>query len=296
VLFLSGSGGSAEQYGLDLAKFYCTRGADVVAVNYRGFGGSTKDSKTLMGKATTTRIDASDITEDGLYSDAHAIFGWLMGEGVSPDNTIIHGYSLGGPVAAELTAHLAGKGIRVGGLVLESPMDSVREQAKQAAPTRGIGAFMADSGGVILDLRQHLRTLAKIDGFQDLAIHFMGGEGSAGDQLGLDVTKVDQDAAKMGFTNISSTTAKGADHMNSKKHAEVAERGANTYDNPAQSIDRLFKTAVPQVQSDAPSSTPSDPKTEQVVDQMMVVLSEDAQKEVVKTTEGGESESESTGG
>jgi len=282
VLFMSGSGGSAENYGLELAKFYCRRGADFVAVNYRGFGGSTMDTKTLTGKATTKQIDNSDITEDGLYSDAYAIFKWLMGEGVSADKTMIHGYSLGGPVAAQLTARLAEEGVRVGGLILESPMDSVKEQAKQAAPTRGIGSFVANSSGVVMDLRTHLGKLASIDGFKDLAIHFMSGKSANGDQLGLDKTKLDQDTTKMGFTNVAGTQAGGADHEDVKKHAEIAEKGANTYDNPATSLDRLFKTAEPLVVSDDVKPEVSEPKDEIVVDLMMNILSEETQQEVVK--------------
>ena len=58
VLFLSGSGGSAETYGLQIARYYCVRGADVVAVNYRGFGGSTVDVKGKQKLMDTAgRID-----------------------------------------------------------------------------------------------------------------------------------------------------------------------------------------------------------------------------------------------
>jgi pimeloyl-ACP methyl ester carboxylesterase len=287
VLFLSGSGGSAEDYGLDLAKFYCARGADFVAVNYRGFGGSTKDTKNIFGQDKQTQIDNSEITEQGVYSDAHAIFAWLMGEGVSPDSTFIHGFSLGGPVAAELTASLAARGYRVAGLILESPMDSVREQAKQAAPTRGIGAFMANAGGVVMDLRTHLQTLAGIEGFRNLAIHFMSGTDQSGDQLGLDVTGVDKDAAKMGFTNVRATIAQGADHEDVKSHIEVAERGSNRLaGDPTQSLDRLFETAAAKIESDAKPPVPSsDPKVDVLVDSMMQVLGEDLQQELAKEAE-----------
>ncbi|MCU0464246.1 MAG: alpha/beta fold hydrolase [Anaerolineae bacterium] len=276
VLFLSGSGGSAETYGLPLAQFYCMRGADFVAVNYRGFGGSTKDTKTITGKATTTQIDNSDITEDGLYSDARAIFQWLTGEGVSPENILIQGFSLGGPVAAELTAYLAGRGIRVGGLVLESPMDSVKEQAKQAAPNRGIGSFIANSGEVVMDLRQHLRTLVGIEGFKDLAIYFMSGQGSAGDQLALSTTNVNTDAEKMGFTNVRSSEARGEDHEAVKAHAKIAEKGANTYDNAANSLDNLFKKAEVQLEVVPEAPKPLDPVAEVVV-QKLEVLVKDAE-------------------
>jgi len=293
VLFMSGSGGSAENYGLELAKFYCRRGADFVAVNYRGFGGSTTDSKTFMGKDTTKKLDAKDITEDGLYSDAHAIFGWLMQQGVAADKTLIHGYSLGGPVAAELTGHLAGKGIKIAGLILESPMDSVKEQAQESAG-KGVGGFAANASGVVMDLRAHLTTLASIDGFKDLAIHFMSGKSANGDQLGLDKTKVDQDAMTMGFTNVSATQAAGADHENVKKHAQIAEKGANTYDNPATSLDRLFQTAKPLVVSDTPTIV-LDKKDDLLVDGMLNILSDEIQVETKEDTEEQDKEKETSG-
>jgi pimeloyl-ACP methyl ester carboxylesterase len=283
VLFLSGSGGSAETYGLELAKFYCRRGADFVAVNYRGFGGSTKDTKNIFGKDTTTKLDAKDITEEGIYSDAHAIFDWLMNEGVSADKTLIHGFSLGGPVAAELTSYLAGKGIKIAGLILESPMDSVKQQAEESAGKK-LGGFAANASGVVMDLRAHLTKLASIDGFKDLAIHFMSGKSANGDQLGLDKTKVDQDAQKMGFTNVTATQAAGADHENVKKHAEIAEKGANTYDNPATSLDRLFQTAKPLITSDT-KPVVTDKKDDVVVDMMMTIMSEEIEEETKKEVE-----------
>lgn len=289
VLFLSGSGGSAETYGLELAKFYCRRGADFVAVNYRGFGGSTKDTKNILGQDTTKKINAKDITEEGIYSDAHAIFAWLMNEGVSPDKTLIHGYSLGGPVAAELTSHLAGKGIKVAGLILESPMDSVKQQAEESAG-KSAGGFAANASGVVMNLRTHLATLAGIDGFKDLAIHFMSGQYKAGDQLGLDHTKVHEDAQNMGFTNVTHTIANNADHEDTAKHIKIAEHGANygadtgKDKNEYRSLDRLFKQAQPLVNSEE-SSKQVEKKDDIVVDLMLNLLSEEIQEETKKEIE-----------
>lgn len=286
VLFLSGSGGSAETYGLQIARFYCVRGADVVAVNYRGFGGSTVDVK---GKQK--QMDNSEITEQGVYDDSQAIFKHMTDSmGIDAGNVIIHGFSLGGPVAAQLVAHLAGLGIRVGGLVLHSPMDSVREQAKQNAPTRGIGAFAANAGGVTMDLHAHLLALSRIDGFKDLAIHFMSGKDAQGDQLDIDKTGVDVGATGLGFTNTSKTVSNKGDHLNVSEHMKTAGKGANTYDNPASSLARLFATPV-DVSSVTPSDTPP-PQMQLVIAELTAVLSEDIQKSETESVEAESTEGE----
>jgi pimeloyl-ACP methyl ester carboxylesterase len=286
VLFLSGSGGSAETYGLQIARYYCVRGADVVAVNYRGFGGSTVDVK---GKQKL--MDNSQITEQGVYDDSQAIFKHMTDSmGIDPGNVIIHGFSLGGPVAAQLVAHLAGLGIRVGGLVLHSPMDSVREQAKQNAPTRGIGAFAANAGGVTMDLRQHLLALSKIDGFKDLAIHFMSGKDAQGDQLDIDKTAVDVGATGLGFTNTSKTVSNKGDHLNVSEHMKTAGKGANTYDNPANSLARLFATPV-DVSQVTPDETPP-LQMQLVINELISVLGEEIQKTELETAETESTEGE----
>jgi pimeloyl-ACP methyl ester carboxylesterase len=286
VLFLSGSGGSAETYGLQVARYYCVRGADVVAVNYRGFGGSTVEVK---GKQKL--MDNSEITEQGVYDDSQAIFNHMTGSmGIDAGNVIIHGFSLGGPVAAQLVAHLAGLGIRVGGLVLHSPMDSVREQAKQNAPTRGIGAFAANAGGVTMDLRSHLLALSKIDGFKDLAIHFMSGKDAKGDQLDIDKTKVDESAIGLGFTNTSKTVSNEGDHLNVSEHMKTAGKGANTYDNPANSLARLFATPV-DVSQVAPDETPP-PQIQLVIGELISVLGQDIQQAELESAETESSEGE----
>lgn len=287
VLFLSGSGGSAENYGLLIARYYCVRGADVVAVNYRGFGAST----VKVGNRQKL-MDNSDITEAGIYDDSQAIFKHMTDSmGIDAGNVIIHGFSLGGPIAAQLVAHLAGLGIRVGGLVLHSPMDSVREQAKQNARTRGIGAFAANAGGVTMDLHAHLLALSKIDGFQDLAIHFMSGKAENGDQLAIDKTGVDSAATGLGFTNTSKTVANEGGHLDVNDHMKVAGRGTNrSQANPENSLARLFATPV-DVSQVAPQDQPP-PQMQLVIGELISVLGQDIQKAELETAEAESSSGE----
>lgn len=282
VLFLSGSGGSAEKYGYELARYYCVRGADFVAVNYRGFGGSTYGPKNKQ-------LDNSAITEQGIYDDAHAIFAHLQGTmGIAPGDIVIHGFSLGGPVAAELVNHLAGQGIRVSGLVLHSPMDSVKAQARNVAGSAG--EFVANASGVVMDLRQHLTALSRQPGFADLAIHFMSGKNANGDQLGFDATNVNTDAVGMGFTNTTTTMSNTGDHENVAAHIRTAGRGANVSDNPQNSLDRLFASPV-DVSSVQPSDQPP-AELAPVIEQLVAVVSDDVRQ---SETEASESESSSKG-
>lgn len=119
ALFLSGSGGSAEDYGTDIAEFYQKSGASVLAANYGGFGGST---------------DASDAqsrpSEQSCYEDAAAMLQHLLDLGYTEDKIIIHGYSLGGAVAGKLEAEFAQQGRKFRGLMLDRPMVSATSGVK----------------------------------------------------------------------------------------------------------------------------------------------------------------------
>lgn len=127
VLILSGSGGSSEEYTRPMAEKYTRMGARVVALNYRGYGQSHKSNKKLSEGGTPT--------EKGLYEDAEAIYDHLIqGEGgltkTAGNEIIVHGYSLGAPIAATLVKRILKKGGSVKGLVLDRAMPSTYEAAK----------------------------------------------------------------------------------------------------------------------------------------------------------------------
>jgi predicted esterase len=54
-------------------------------------------------------------------------------EGIAPADILVHGYSLGGPIAASLVKTRAKKGIQIRGLVLHSAMPSAPEAAADGA-------------------------------------------------------------------------------------------------------------------------------------------------------------------
>ncbi|KGM26673.1 peptidase C80 [Photorhabdus luminescens] len=109
VLFLHGSGLSAEEQAHDIQSHYQNQGIDMLAINMRGYGGS----------------DGSP-GEQGFYQDARTMFRYLVQDrSIKPGNIIIHGYSVGGPVAADLARYAARNNQAVSGLLLDRPISSM---------------------------------------------------------------------------------------------------------------------------------------------------------------------------
>ncbi|KAJ8590214.1 alpha/beta-hydrolase [Rhizopogon salebrosus TDB-379] len=82
--------------------------ANVLAIDYRGFGDSTGTP-----------------TEDGLLTDARAAWDWLIAQGASPQDVLIVGHSLGSAVASGLSGSLSEEGVKFKGTVLMSPFSSL---------------------------------------------------------------------------------------------------------------------------------------------------------------------------
>lgn len=122
VLFLSGSGGSAEKYGTTIAGRYAGQhDCNFVALNYRGYGRSSDKSPS-----------EKSITQDGF-----AMINHLLQQGFQPDQIIIHGYSMGASVASRLQASVESRGYTLGGVVYDRPMSSATGAAKGVAEEEG---------------------------------------------------------------------------------------------------------------------------------------------------------------
>ncbi|MGE5516456.1 MAG: alpha/beta hydrolase [Bacteroidota bacterium] len=81
-------------------------GYGVFLVGYRGYGGNP-------GRPS----------ESGLYADARAVVGWLLGRGASPGRLVLYGESLGTGIATQLASEI--EDLR--GVVLESPFTSMHD-------------------------------------------------------------------------------------------------------------------------------------------------------------------------
>lgn len=233
VLFLSGSGGSAEKYSYDVAKAYCEQGADVLAVNYRGFGQSKQRYKNIFGKRKERNITP---TEQGIFDDAQSMFTWLGQQGVAPADVIIHGYSLGGAVAANLAAHLAEQHIDVAGMVMHSPMPNTEDPAKDASEemlgsisksgARKLGKMIAGWANAPFDTTSMFQRLAAVK--PDFPVFFLSGTYADGDHLGLGYTNIDNTAQVAGLTNTESHEVDG-DHFDTGDHMTNARDELETW-------------------------------------------------------------------
>src|SRR5262249_5521186 len=120
VLFLHGNAGNIS-HRLDKLVVLNDLGADVLLLDYRGYGSSE---------------GVPD--EAGTYRDAEAAYDWLHGRGVSSNRVIAYGESLGGPIATDLAARRA-----VGGLVLESAPSSIFDVARYHYPWLPVSMFLS---------------------------------------------------------------------------------------------------------------------------------------------------------
>jgi pimeloyl-ACP methyl ester carboxylesterase len=192
VIFFSGSGGSNPSMVGTAAAAYNRMGVPVFGVDYRGFGGSnnTPPLPPLTG---------ATISEASMYEDGHRIYRYVRDvAGIKPSGIILHGFSLGGAVAARVAADIAreapgGGENRPGGLVLHSAIRTMTRAAAATLPLPGplalvLGCLGGRLAGGSYDTARYLEELAKYD--PDMAIHFRGG--SAGDDLSLGLTGLDR--------------------------------------------------------------------------------------------------------
>ncbi len=88
-------------------------GFSVFAIDYRGFGKSDGDLPS----------------EQMVYEDARAGWRWLVERQPDPKLRFIYGHSLGGAVAIDLAANLAGKAANARGLIVESTFTTLADVA-----------------------------------------------------------------------------------------------------------------------------------------------------------------------
>ncbi|PNG66265.1 RTX toxin [Vibrio vulnificus] len=147
VLFLHGSGSSAEEQASAIRNHYQKQGIDMLAVNLRGYGESDGGP-----------------SEKGLYQDARTMFHYLVNDkGIDPSNIIIHGYSMGGPIAADLARYAAQNGQAVSGLLLDRPMPSMTKAitAHEVANPAGIVGAIAKAVNGQFSVEKNLKGLPK---------------------------------------------------------------------------------------------------------------------------------------
>ena len=105
ILFLHGNALTrATSLRIPVYQGFSSRlGANVLAIDYRGFADSTGQP-----------------SEAGLLSDARSAFDWLVAHGKRAEDILIVGHSLGTGVSGLLGAELSSEGINCRGIVLLS--------------------------------------------------------------------------------------------------------------------------------------------------------------------------------
>ncbi len=112
LLFLHGNAGNIS-HRLDNIKGLVGHGLAVFIFDYRGYG-----------------LSRGRPSEKGTYEDARAAYRHLLTRpGISPENVVIFGRSLGGAVAVDLAGHFPARA-----LILESSFTSFREVARVHFP------------------------------------------------------------------------------------------------------------------------------------------------------------------
>ncbi|OTA18699.1 RTX cytotoxin [Xenorhabdus beddingii] len=147
VLFIHGSGSSAEEQASTIQSHYQRQGIDMLAVNMRGYGASDGHP-----------------SEKGLYQDARTMFSYLINDrGIKPENIIIHGYSMGGAVAADLTRYAERNGQAVSGLLLDRPMPSMTKAitAHEVPNPAGITGALAKTVNGRFSVEKNLQGISK---------------------------------------------------------------------------------------------------------------------------------------
>ncbi|MDC9580144.1 MARTX multifunctional-autoprocessing repeats-in-toxin holotoxin RtxA [Xenorhabdus sp. PR6a] len=147
VLFIHGSGSSAEEQASFIQSHYQKQGIDMLAVNLRGYGASDGHP-----------------SEKGLYQDARTMFHYLVNDrGIKPENIIIHGYSMGGPIAADLARYAEHNGRAVSGLLLDRPMPSMTKAitAHEVPNPAGLTGALAKSVNGRFSVEKNLQGISK---------------------------------------------------------------------------------------------------------------------------------------
>ena len=103
ILFFHGNAATrAAFFRIPLYQSFSSRlGANVLAIDYRGFADSTGQP-----------------SEAGLLNDARSAFDWLVSHGKRAEDILIMGHSLGTGVSGMLGAELSSEGISCRGIVL----------------------------------------------------------------------------------------------------------------------------------------------------------------------------------
>jgi pimeloyl-ACP methyl ester carboxylesterase len=111
LLYLHGNGANIGANVAQASRFH-QLGFSVLLIDYRGYGKS----------------EGSFPTESSVYTDAQTAWDYLIQQGISPEQILIYGHSLGGAIAI----NLATQNPSAAGLIVQSSFTSMRDMAAYA--------------------------------------------------------------------------------------------------------------------------------------------------------------------
>jgi uncharacterized protein len=121
LLYFQGNGGTLELRSETISR-YLARGRGMFMMSYRGFSGSTGAP-----------------SEAANVADAKLAYDTLIKDGVSPDDIILYGESLGTGIAIQVAREKM-----VAGVILDSPYTSILELASQYYPWLPVSLLLED--------------------------------------------------------------------------------------------------------------------------------------------------------
>ncbi len=121
ILFLHGNAGSLENR-IHKINHFKDMNINFLIIAWRGFSGNKGEP-----------------SEQGLYLDAWSAVEWLRSQGISEDQIIIYGESLGTGVAVEIAQNK-----NFAGIILESPFTSMIEAGKEIYPYLPVKLLLKD--------------------------------------------------------------------------------------------------------------------------------------------------------
>jgi len=153
ILYLHGNAGSLENR-IHKVNHFNDMNINFLLLAWRGFNGN-----------------AGKPTEQGLYQDAKNAVRWLMNQGISEENIIIYGESLGTGVATEIAQKK-----NFAGVILESPFTSMVAAGKSKYPIFPIKLLLKDKYESDKKIKNIMSPILVMHGEDDQIVPFWMGK------------------------------------------------------------------------------------------------------------------------
>jgi len=153
ILYLHGNAGSLENR-IHKVNHFNDMNINFLLLAWRGFNGN-----------------AGKPTEQGLYQDAKSAVRWLMNQGISEENIIIYGESLGTGVATEIAQKK-----NFAGIILESPFTSMVAAGKSKYPIFPIKLLLKDKYESDKKIKNIMSPILVMHGEDDQIVPFWMGK------------------------------------------------------------------------------------------------------------------------